>query len=392
MAVGIACEWRNGAMLEASLVAVANAAAIEADWADLAADAVEPNPFYSPALLIPAFHSFAGETVRLALVRDAERRLAALAPVAPAFGYSRLPVRYLSTWMHPHCFYAAPLIRRGFERAALKAMFDLVEREGAFFRLRHLDAAGPICAAAADTAAQTGRLCAPSGRYERARLDGGFETETYLQQSLKAKKRKELRRLRARLEDEGAVAFEALPGRAALGPWIDDFLALEAAGWKGRAGTALANDAKGTAFFGRAIENAFAAGALQFFRLAIDARPVAMIVNFIAGGCAYSFKIAYDETYAHFSPGVMLEIEMMKALEKMEGLSFVDSCAAPDHPMINPLWRGRRTMTALNVSRRDAPSKLTFRVLTELEKAGEITRARRDALGDAKDEDHHGDL
>lgn len=377
---------------KADWLALRQAVAIEAEWAGLAADAAEPNPFYSPALLIPALDAFANENVRLAVVRGDDGHLIALVPLATAFGYSRLPVRYLATWMHPHCFFAAPLIRRGAEREALAALFDLAEREGAFFRLRHLDAEGAIFKAACAAAEETGRLSSPSGRYERALLAGGFETETYLQRALTGKKRKELRRLRARLEEEGGVAFEALPGRAALGPWIDDFLTLEAAGWKGRAGTALASDEAGKAFFAGAARRAFAAGVLQFFRLTVRTRPIAMIVNFLERDAAYSFKIAYDEAYARYSPGVMLEIEMMRALENIRDLSFIDSCAAADHPMINSLWRERRRVAALNISRRDAPSKLAFRILTELERAGEKTRARCGAKNVAISEDDNGDL
>src|SRR5262245_38692797 len=43
-----------------------------------------------------------------------------------------------------------------------------------------------------------------------------------------------------RLCERGVVAWRTLePGQEA-GPWIEDFLALEASGWKGRAGSAFA--------------------------------------------------------------------------------------------------------------------------------------------------------
>jgi CelD/BcsL family acetyltransferase involved in cellulose biosynthesis len=369
---------------------IADIAALMPSWADLAANAAEPNPFYGPALLPPALDAFAAEGPRLAVVRDQDERLIALAPVAPLRGYSRLPVRYLATWMHPHCFFAAPLIRKGHEQEALSALFDLTEKEGAFFRLRHLDADGPIFAAARAVAEETVRRTADSNRYQRALLKGGFETEAYLHDALRGKKRKELRRLRNRLEEDGAVAFERLDDRAMLGRWTLDFLALEGAGWKGREGTALGGDPASAKFFADALLSSFDRGALRFYRLTHGGKPIAMIVNFIEGAAGYSFKIAYDEAYARYSPGVMLEIEMMKALEAERGLSFIDSCAQKDHPMINSLWRERRTIVALNVSRRDAPSRLLFRLLTELEKAGEARRAR--AAAETPKEEIHDDL
>lgn len=376
-------------VVTAALLTPKDVVAIEAEWAELSEQAVEANAFYSPALLIPALEAFTGDDVRVAVVRDARGRLIALAPVAPSFGYSRLPVRYLATWMHPHCFFAAPLIRRGCEKEALAALFDLADENGAFFRLRHLDAEGPIYAAARAVAVETGRLAADSNRYQRALLKGGFVTEAYLHDALRGKKRKELRRLRNRLEEEGAVAFGRLDDRAMLGRWTLDFLALESAGWKGREGTALGADPASAKFFADALLSSFDRGALRFYRLTHAGKPIAMIVNFIESGAGYSFKIAYDEAYARYSPGVMIEIEMMKALEAEPSLSHIDSCAQKDHPMINSLWCERRTIVALNVSRRDAPSKFLFRLLTELEKAGGRFRGR--AAATAKEE-NNGDF
>lgn len=358
------------------------AALIEAEWADLAANAVEANPFYSPALLIPALGAFANAAMRLAIARDARGRLVALAPVAPCRGYSHLPVQYLATWMHEHCFFAAPLIRRGAEREALSALFDLVEGEGAFLRLRHLDANGPIFAAAASIALQTNRLSTPSSRYERAMLGGGKDAEACLQRALSGKKRKELRRQRARLEEQGAVTHETLSSPRDIDAWTEEFLAMEASGWKGAQGTALASSGEGRKFFEGAVRHAFAAGSLDFHRLAVDGKPIAMIANFIENGAGFSFKIAYDEAYARFSPGVLLEIELMRALERRDRLSFIDSCAARDHPMINSLWRDRRAIAALNISGRRAEAKFLFRILTGLELLGERLRRVKDELAD----------
>ncbi len=367
--------------LAASWLAPAETSAIAPEWSDLAANAAEPNPFYAPPLLAPALAAFADGRVKIAVLRGDGGRLLALAPISPMRGYSRLPVGYGATWMHQHCFFAAPLIRRRCEREALRALFDLVEREGAFFRLRHLDRDGAIFKAAREVAAETGRLSAPSALYERALLRGGYRTDVYLEEALRGKKRKELRRLRARLEQEGAVVFEALTDKNQLSAWTCEFLALESAGWKGREKTALASTPEGAAFFCRALEGAFDAGSLLFYRLTVGGRAISMIVNFIGSGAAYSFKIAHDESYARYSPGVMLEIEMMKALEGNTDLAFIDSCAKADHPMINSLWRDRRAIAALNISRRDAPSKLLFRVLMGLERFGE--RRRNGGAGNA---------
>ena len=56
---------------------------------------------------------------------------------------------------------------------------------------------------------------------------------------------------------------------------------------------------------------------------------------------AWCWKIAYDESHARASPGVQLVLHMTQELLGEPGLASVDSCAQPDHPMIDRLWRER---------------------------------------------------
>lgn len=361
----------------ATVAGAAELASLDAEWRDLAAGAIEPNAFYGPALLSAALAAFPGDRPETVIVRDGTGQLIGLAPIAPLKGYSRLPVRYIATWMHKHCYFAAPLVRAGAERAFFRSFFDFTERQGAFLRLRHLDAEGPLFAAAAAVAAETGRLVSPSARYERAMLCAPWTTDDYLAGSLHGRHRKDLRRRRARLEEAEPVRFETYAADDDLAGWTEEFLAIEAAGWKGAAGTALKQDEASAAFFRNAVRRAEKAGELQFFRFRAGARTIAAAVHFRAGAVSYAFKIAYDEAYARYSPGVMIEIEIMKALEAA-ALARIDSCAKVEHPMINRLWRQRRQIAALNVSRRDIASKALFRMLMMFEEAGEQARARRE--------------
>ena len=60
---------------------------------------------------------------------------------------------------------------------------------------------------------------------------------------------------------------------------------------------------------------------------------------------SFAFKIAYDENYSKFSPGVLLELKNIHHLFKQSPpLAWMDSCADPDHPMIDHLWKERRTI------------------------------------------------
>ena len=56
---------------------------------------------------------------------------------------------------------------------------------------------------------------------------------------------------------------------------------------------------------------------------------------------AFFFKLGVDERFAKFSPGVQLTLELTRHLCADPQITSADSTADPDHPMINPIWRGR---------------------------------------------------
>jgi hypothetical protein len=70
-------------------------------------------------------------------------------------------------------------------------------------------------------------------------------------------------------------------------------------------------------------------------------RAIAALIVLRSGDSAWCWKIAYDEQHARASPGVQLMLQATKALLAETGLARVDSCAAPDHPMIDHIWRER---------------------------------------------------
>src|SRR6185437_2032374 len=56
---------------------------------------------------------------------------------------------------------------------------------------------------------------------------------------------------------------------------------------------------------------------------------------------AFYFKIGVDERFAKYSPGVQLTLDLTRHLCADPAIASADSTASPDHPMINPIWRGR---------------------------------------------------
>jgi len=324
-----------------------------ARWADLAADAAEANAFYAPDMLIAALdHLAADGQVRVLEAMDGDR-LIGLLPVETRARSGRLPVACVANWMHDHCFFGAPILRRGHEAAAWRAFLrqlDDAPWARGFLHLEGLDAAGANAAAIEAVCVEQRRGWREIHRYDRAMLRSDLSADSYWESHVRAKKRKELRRLQKRLAELGTVETRLLRAGEALAPWCDDFLALEAAGWKGAEGTALANRPDHAAFLRDACAAAFAAGRLHMLRLDLDGRAIAMLINFRHGEGAFSFKIAFDEALGRFSPGVLIEIANLHAVQDDPAIAWMDSCAAADHPMIDSLWAERRSIAQYRIA------------------------------------------
>src|SRR5690606_37031550 len=150
-------------------------------------------------------------------------------------------------------------------------------------------------------------------------------------------------------------------------PWITAFLDLEARGWKGRAGSALASHSGTQAWFRAILAGAAEAGRLDMRALDVDERPLAMLINFLVPPGGFSFKSAFDEDYARFSPGVLLQKANLDLLDD-PAIAWVDSCAAPGHPMIDSVWRERRALIWVNAPLSASADRLRFAMLGKAER------------------------
>ena len=180
-------------------------------------------------------------------------------------------------------------------------------------------------------------------------LQSALTPEAYFEESVSAKKRKELRRQRRRLAELGDLQVRRVEGGAGLGEWTEAFLDLERQGWKGGAGSALACSEDTAELFRAALRGAAERDRLERLDLTLDGVPIALLASFLTSPGAFSFKTAFDERYARFSPGVLLQRENLAMLER-PGIEWTDSCAAADHPMIDHLWRERRAIGRVSVA------------------------------------------
>jgi CelD/BcsL family acetyltransferase involved in cellulose biosynthesis len=343
-------------------------------WTALAAEAAEPNPFYEH-WFVSAASAAAGDVQLLEVRRGA--RLIGLMPMAVERGYAKLPVRFAVNWRHDQMFVGTPLVAAGEEEAFWRAALDHLDGldRPVLLHLRSMVENGPV-----HRGLIAARDCAVAYREQRAFLASTLTPEAYFEHAVRGKKRKELRRQFSRLAELGPVAFRRFGEGDDLAEWCETYLRLERAGWKGQAGTAFACSPARAQFFREVIAGAEANGRLEFLRLDLDGQAVAMLANFLCPPGSFSFKTVFDEEFARFSPGVLIQRENLEILADPE-IAWMDSCAAEDHPMIDGLWRERRAIVRITVPLAGARRRITHAVCRTLERAA---GAARIALGKAR--------
>jgi CelD/BcsL family acetyltransferase involved in cellulose biosynthesis len=318
---------------------------IVAPWRELAGRAAESNVFYDPAFALAAAPVF-GRGVEVVLVWSAgsPRRLLGLFPFEVATHRYGAKLPLLIGWTHRFAPLGTPLVDREACAQAVAALIDHVAGDDSlpkFLLLPLLNETGPVAAAIAAAIAQGSGMCARFGRHQRAMLKPADDRVNYIERAIGRKRRKELGRQRRRIADAGTVNFELATTPAAVAAALPDFFALERGGWKGNAGTAIAQHSDIRRFVETAIMDLAARGQARVARLTCRSRPIACAVMLTSADATWGWKIAYDEDFARGSPGVQIYLDLTDALLADPAFGFADSCATSDHPMIDHLWRER---------------------------------------------------
>ena len=139
--------------------------------------------------------------------------------------------------------------------------------------------------------------------------DTWLEPESHLN----AGRRSDLRRARRNAAKLGPVCCEfARPAPAALAAWLRDAFRVEAAGWKGVQGSALAIDPKVGSFYAQFAQAACQGNFLRIGLLRIGDQAAAMQLAVEQDGCYWLLKMGFDEAFARFSPGSLLLVESLR--------------------------------------------------------------------------------
>ncbi|MGY2127003.1 GNAT family N-acetyltransferase [Blastococcus sp. SYSU DS0617] len=330
-----------------------------AAWRDLVSRAAEPNPFAEPETVLPAVRHLAGRSRVGVLTSWRGNRLDGLLLVqwpvmVPAVAGRRLPVPLLQAWVEPYQVLSTPLLDG---EDPVGAMAGLLRPPGRLpapaLLLRYFAEDGPVAAALDAALARRGQEAVRLKTYERAWLPRELPDPSRNRKN----RYKRLRRQREALA--AALGPVRVRDRADDPDAIEEFLALEAAGWKGRSGTALACQPAHAAWFREACDGLRDAGRLEVLTVEAGDRTTAMAVDFAAGDGSLHFKSAYDETLGEHRPGEQILLHAVDTAADGR-YAWRDSATVPDNTLFNQLWPGRRRFSTVLVPLSGAAGSVTL--------------------------------
>jgi CelD/BcsL family acetyltransferase involved in cellulose biosynthesis len=282
-----------------------------------------------------------GRTDASALSAYGDTRLIGLMPVVRLARATKIPLPALAS-AHPYGTLCTPLLDGDATEDAASGLMQAARESGArALLLREVALDGAAMKAFHAVLRGEGLRAKILNWHLRASLDASRDADDLLREAMSGKKLKELRRLRHRLAEHGEVRFEAARKPQHVASALEAFLTLEASGWKGERGTALSQVEGDAAFIRRAMPDLAESGQAEVVTLFAGDTAIASGLVLRHQTRAFFFKIGVDERFAKFSPGVQLTLELTRHLCADPTIASADSTASPDHPMINPIWRGR---------------------------------------------------
>ena len=373
---------RTARAIEAEIADPARLATMDAQWRDLLTRAETPNVFMDPTLAAVAGASDprAGHGAIIAWKRgDAARELAGV--WAFSIGRARpsiLPIRVMRVPACASGYLSTPVIDRDCLEETLDAMLDCVAADPRLPGIIALDMFRRDCAvseALARVLEQRGAPARVFSESRRPKLASTLDGKAYLEKAMSSSTRKKLRQHRRKLAEKGAVALVVVTEPEAVGRGVEEFLAMEAAGWKGRRGTALASDEADAAFMRGVMDKMSRLGRASIHSLRVDDKPASIQLVLRSGRAAYTWKTAYDEAYRDFSPGILLLEDYTSTFLADPEVDFVDSCAF-DETSFMASWTERQEIANLWIDARRGGSP-GFEVLCGLQAS--FLRARGEA-------------
>jgi CelD/BcsL family acetyltransferase involved in cellulose biosynthesis len=347
-------------------------------WHDLAERSAEDNVYYAPNYALALLDTVdAAKQVRFVTVWD-NSVLMGFLPIVLPIGVPGVNAAGRA-WATDYTSSCTPLIDRDHLHDTTQALVGaLANLKRGEWVLPLLNEDGIVCKAIIDALDYCQAPWASRAGFQRAMLHTGVSFDDHMKTHIGSKRRRKFERNRRRLEECGTVAFRTHTSGTALDGAVEDFLRIEAGGWKGKRGTALSCKPRTTEFARKAFGGGGPYGKSRVDLLLLNDEPIAAGVIVFSGDTGFSVKGSYDERYAVWGAGLLLEIEILKSFLTEKWAKRIDSATNGAHT-IDRLWPDRSNVADLTFSfaRAMAPLRLSAHNRVQDFKSNAKERAKR---------------
>lgn len=211
------------------------------------------------------------------------------------------------------------------DQQALVRLCKMVAKSGLPLSLTRLDSSAPELRSFEAIPRTDAVSIARRGSTQTAHVPLGPAWDKF-EAALPSSKLAWLQRKRRKLDRAGRVSFVPIvPDPDSLDGLLAELFRIEAAGWKGRAGTAILKDPWMLRFITAYARNAAADGTLRLFFLKVDEVNIAAQMHVVHASRLWQLKIGYDEQWSKCSPGVLLTHEILRygCEVSLEGCEFL---------------------------------------------------------------------
>jgi CelD/BcsL family acetyltransferase involved in cellulose biosynthesis len=309
---------------------------------DALVDRTGSPPFLRPGWFAAHRAAFGSGTLEL-FAAHREDRLVGVAPLARARGV----LASLTNWHTPEFAFV------GEDEAALRTLAEAVcSRRTRRVSLWFANPVNPDYDACFQSAHARGRRVLTRTLERPPQVDVGGDWDAY-EAGVSARVRRDLRRRRRLLEREGSVSLEVLDGTTRLDSLLEDGFRVEASGWKGEQGIAIASSPETRRFYTEIARWAALRGWLRLAFLRLDGHPVAFQYGLEDGRRYYFLKGGYDVAFSRFAPGRLLLASMIERafVERLELFDF----GGEDEPFKREWANAARELVLIQVFPRTLP-------------------------------------
>jgi hypothetical protein len=307
----------------------------EASWHRLAERAVEPNPYAEPDFFCVSSRHFEGYANATVVVAQEGTEFRALLPIA-AIGKRRIPPRKVAdTRSTPTavCGVGTPLIDGTKPEQSMIGLIEALGNTGrndnwpGIVSLERLRTEGPVFGLLQTVCSERNLPFLIGDAWEYGSVTRTGEWSSPVQ----GKRRKEIeRRLRQLAKETGEEV--TLVDRGQDPSAFEDFLKMEASGWKGGpGGGAFALRPDTTEWFREWSQLWGATDRVMALTLCVGTTPVAMQYFVRAGEGIFCFRVANDDSYARYSPGTGLFFLSLRYLYDNTDAAWVEAPTDKDN-------------------------------------------------------------